>query len=302
VWAHVVAHFRTFLDNLELSPFERVDAEDKARRVARCLWQRYYLGEFSPGSYLIAGSYGKKTACRPPSDLDVLFLLPPQLLDRVERFSGNRQSQLLQQVKLALLDTFPNTELRADGQVVVAPFQSYSVDVAPAFWRGDGTYLICNTAEGGSWKITNPAAERQLIRESDLATGGKATDLIKMLKSWKATCSVEIKSVSLEVLACVFVNRWAYRDKSLFWYDWLVRDFFEFMRFYKNGWTAIVGTEERIELGDNWWTKCETAYDRALKACRYETADLELEAALEWQKIFGVQFPRFRRLAAAMSA
>jgi hypothetical protein len=36
-------------------------------------------------------------------------------------------------VRRTLLVTLPNTDLAADGQVVVAPFQTYNVDIAPHF-------------------------------------------------------------------------------------------------------------------------------------------------------------------------
>jgi len=63
----------------------------------------------------------------------MLFILPWEVYTRIERLIGNKQSQLLQEVKRTLLATFPNTDLAADGQVVAAPFQTYNVDIVPAF-------------------------------------------------------------------------------------------------------------------------------------------------------------------------
>jgi len=204
---------------------------------------------------------------------------------------GNKQSQLLQQVKQTLAVTFPRTDLRADGQVVLAPFQSYDVEVVPAFALTDGTFITAHTAANGSWRGSNPAAEFQAIQDADSVSSGKATDLYKMLKAWKRECSVEIKSISLEVLACEFVKQWQHREQGLYWYDWLVRDFFQFMLSYQNeGWTRVPGTQEIIHLGGAWVSKAQTAYDRSLKACEYEGLDSEYAAAFEWQKILGQQF------------
>lgn len=111
-----------------------------------------------------------------------------------------------------------------------------------------------------------------------------------MLKAWKYECSVDIKSISLEVLAVAFVNQWSHRHQSIFYYDWMVRDFFAFMLQYVNGWTRIPGTSEQVQLGDGWQTKCQTAYDRAVKAERYEYGDYQVAAQAEWQKIFGKHF------------
>jgi hypothetical protein len=292
LWAHVIPHFTKFLQALELEAGERADAEGKAERIARCLWSYYYFdyGEFKPYCYVKVGSYGKGTATRPPSDLDMLFLLPAREFTRIGQLAGNQPSQLLQEVKETLEDTFPRTDLRADGQVVVAPFQTYNVEIIPAFLMKDGTYITAHTANGGSWRASNPAVEYQWISAADSISGGKAMHLIKMLKAWKRECSVDIKSISLEVLACIFVSTWPYRNQTLFFYDWLVRDFFEFMLPYRWGWTIVPGTQEKIYLGNSWGTKCESAYQRAFKAEQYERADDGDAAAEEWRKVFGNQF------------
>jgi hypothetical protein len=189
-----------------------------------------------------------------------------------------------------LLETFPNTDLRGDGQVVLAPFQSYSVEIVPAFIRAAGGYLTAHTENGGTWRLSNPAAEFEVLKQADLETKGKATHLLQMLKAWKRECIVELKSVSLEVLACQFVRQWQFRDQTIFYYDWMVGDFFNYLKPYVNGKTIIWGTDEWIGLGDSWATKCDTAYARAVKACEYERLDYDNLAAQEWQKIFGSQF------------
>lgn len=302
MWIHVIPHFTKFLRALELEPEERSDAESKADRVARSLWNWYYGGDFDPGCYVIVGSYGKRTATRPPSDLDILFLLPSAEFARINGLAGNKQSQLLREVKEGLEVTFPLTDLRADGQVVLAPFQSYDVEIAPAFALQDGTYLTAHTEDNGSWRASNPAEEYRILKLADSVSEGKATDLSKMLKAWKRECSVDIKSISLEVLACGFVSQWQFKDQTVFYYDWLIRDFFEFMLRYKGGWTRVPGTQEIIQLGDAWASRCQSAYDRAVKACEYERRDYAYLAAEEWQKIFGQQFAKLSPFAMAMAA
>jgi Second Messenger Oligonucleotide or Dinucleotide Synthetase domain len=302
LWIHVIPHFDQFLTELELTSVERKDADGKAERVARCLWNYYYPGDFNPGCYVKVGSYGKGTACRPQSDLDLAFVLPWEVYTRIDRLQGNKQSQLLQEIKRVLLGAFPNTDLAADGQVVMAPFSTYEIEVLPAFRFNDGRFLIANTNDGGSWRISNPVAEYEDIKISDALSNGKATDLLRMMKAWKRECSVEIKSICLEVLVCVFVKEWIYRDKTHFYYDWMIRDCFAFLASYVNGWTRAAGSQEQINLGDCWATKRESAYNRALKACEYEHLDCGYLAAEEWQKIFGYQFRNVRTLSALVSA
>lgn len=292
MWIHVIPHFSNFLRELFLTDDDSRDAESKAERVARSLFARYYPNEpFRYDCYFIVGSYGRGTAGRPCTDVDMLFVLPDSVCGRVSQLFGNKQSQLLQEIKYTLIDTFPRTDLRADGQVVLAPFNSYAVEIVPAFQLGDGRFLTCDTAVGGRWRVSNPVAEYNHLHSADLATNWKATHLTLMAKAWKRECNVELKSTSIEVLVSIFLNQWPNRDKNLYWYDWMVRDFFAFLFPYVNGRTRIIGTDDWIDLGDAWATKLQTAYARSLKACNFERSDDGLSAALEWRKIFGRQFP-----------
>jgi hypothetical protein len=119
-----------------------------------------------------------------------------------------------------------------------------------------------------------------------------------MLKAWKYECNVEIKSLSLEALACAFVTQWQYRHETIFYYDWLIRDFFAFMRQYVNGSHPVPGTPERIELGDGWSSKAESASERAIRACEFERADQPLSASMKWQQIFGSAYdPPLRKIS-----
>jgi len=295
VWQYVIPHFEQFLRELELKATERLDAEGKAERIAKSLFAKYYTDlNFSTSCYVKIGSYGKGTAVRPPSDLDMLFLLPLDVYTRIDVLTGNKQSQLLQEIRRTLVITFPNTEVSADGPAIVAPFQTYNVDIVPAFrfTTGDlaGQYLIADTRDGGRWRLSNPVAEYNWLQQTDAASAGKATHLVKVLKAWKRECNVEIKSVCLEILAGVFVAQWQYRDKTIFYYDWMIRDFFAFMLQHVNGWVRPAGIAKQIPLGNCWESKCRTAYSRALKACDYEYVGKGFDASEQWQKIFGSQF------------
>jgi SMODS domain-containing protein len=98
------------------------------------------------------GSWGKGTQVRPPRDSDVLFILPDNDFYRFEQRAGNRQSQLLQEVKEVLVDKYPTTRMRGDGQIVVVAFNTYQIEVVPAFKRLGGGYFICDTADKPSGK------------------------------------------------------------------------------------------------------------------------------------------------------
>jgi hypothetical protein len=59
------------------------------------------------------------------------------------------QSALLQEVKSVLTETYPNSDMSGDGQVVVVRFGTYNVEVVPAFALTNGRYWICHTNDGG---------------------------------------------------------------------------------------------------------------------------------------------------------
>ena len=298
----MIPHFESFLTEIDLSVNDRKDADGKAERIAKSLFSRYYPERqvFDSTCFLKVGSYGKGCGSSNHSDLEMLFVLPWDVYARINNLSGNKQSYLLQESKGPLRATFPLTALRADGQIVKAPFKTYHVEVVPAFLMPDGTFLTAHTADGGSWKTTNPYEEYRQLHAADLATFGKATHLTKMLKAWKYECGVEIKSISLEVLATVFVQQWVWRLQTINYYEWMIRDFFEFMLVYVNGWTRVPGTEDILLLGDSWRTKCQSAHQHAVKACVFEHLDQASSATLEWKKIFGSSFKGTSLLSATL--
>lgn len=290
-WIYVIRHFTDFLNNLQLTKIQRDDAISKVTNIAKTLHSKYRQFEiFNNKGYMIAGSYGKGTAIRPPTDVDLLYILPYQVYERVTKLLGNKQSILLQEVKDILAASFPNTDMSADGQVVKVPFVSYSVEVVPCFYCKDASYMICDTNLGGRWKYTNPVAEYQAIHNVDILTEYKATRLIWMLKAWKANCNVDISSLGLELFATEFAWRWVYKDKSIFWYDWMIRDFFSWLIYQRNRTLSIPGISDTLQIGQNWHSKAISAYQRALKACENEQGNYNYLAVDEWQKIFGNEF------------
>jgi hypothetical protein len=303
MYSNVITHFETFLREIELLPNERSDAEAKALRIAKSLFAAYNPGvDFSPSCYAIVGSYGKGTAARPRTDLDMIFVLPNNEYPRINGIQGNKQSYLLQEVKTVLLDTFPSTDIKGDGPVVKVPFSTYYLEVVPVFrWEGD-LFITPHTKNGGSWGHTNPASEINWLKDVDNVSLGKATHLVKMLKAWKQECNVELRSICLEIAATIFLNQWPERQKTMVYYDFMVRDFFAFLLRYVNGSAKPAGITEWIPLGDAWASKAQSAYDRAVKACAYEQNDQEFSAALEWQKIFGSKFHAQFDLAKALAA
>lgn len=152
-WIAVRQRFEQFHRNLALTSLQQQDAHTKRTGVVSCLNRRYYGTSSATDNSFVIGSWGKGTAIRPPRDIDLYFLLPVNVHQRFQVYFGNRQSALLQEVKDVLKDTYPDTDMRGDGQVVIVGFNSFDVEVAPAFLLTNGRYWICDTHAGGSVAI-----------------------------------------------------------------------------------------------------------------------------------------------------
>lgn len=291
-WVAVRQRFQQFHRNLLLSVPQHANAITKWKGVVRCLNRHYYgITSETDHSFLI-GSWGKGTAIRPPRDVDLYFLLPLDVYYRFQGYLWNRQSALLQEVKEVLVKTYPDTDMRGDGQVILVRFETYNVEVVPAFLLTNGHYWICDSHDGGSYKETAPQVEATYIENIDKVTNRNLRPLIRMLKSWQAWCSVPIKSFALELLAADFISRSPWQFKDFFWFDWIIRDFFAYLYHRANSSVVVPGTFESIYLGNAWQSRATTAYWRAEKACRCEEFNQVEAAGEEWQKIFGLQIPR----------
>ncbi|MBM3552614.1 MAG: nucleotidyltransferase [Alphaproteobacteria bacterium] len=156
--------FNRFLSNICLTDAQKTDGVTKRESVCRALNANYYASSSGTANSRYVGSWGKTTRIRPPRDVDVLFELPTSVYNRFEGRTGNKQSQLLQEVKTVLSATFPNTNIRGDGPVVMVPFVSFAVELLPAFRLTNDRFWIPVTADGGKYVTTDPDAELQHIK------------------------------------------------------------------------------------------------------------------------------------------
>ena len=253
MWIGVRQRFGRFHGNLNLTTDQLEDGLTKQLGVRQSLHRAYYNQSTERPAGFIVGSWAKGTQTRPPQDVDLFFELPVDEFQRFERYTGNKQSALLQEVKNNLLATYPQTSMRGDGQVVVVGFNTIVIEVVPVFrYDSIGRFYMPDTNAGGRWKLVDPLAEIALLDAADTASRNNARVMAKMLKTWKRECNVPLKSYQIELLAADFMSRYAYREYGYFWYDWFVRDFFYYLcgRSWMNLWVPGVG--EMVNLGDAW--------------------------------------------------
>ena len=143
------------------------------KRITKAVNSEFWSSSSEVEHSRYVGSYGRGTAIN-TSDLDVLIELPDDEYDHFTSLTGNGQSRLLQAVKNAILETYPNTDIKGDGQVVVVNFSDgMKFEILPAFrdvniWTGKcEIYKYPDTHMGGNWMTTNPLAEQNAMDEKD---------------------------------------------------------------------------------------------------------------------------------------
>jgi hypothetical protein len=288
--AQVAARFNAFAAEILLTDAQRQEAAKKVAGIVHCLNAEYYGIDSESEHGILEGSWGKGTQTRPPRDVDILFVLPYETYQRFEQRQGNKQSQLLQEVKETLEGTYSTSHLRGDGQVVVVNFANgHGVEVVPAFALDNGKYWICNTHGNGSYKTIDPTGVIAAIHNSDVNSSRTTRELVRMLKRWQSYCNVGdyLKSFQMELVVIDFLKTVNYSLTTRALYDYVVRDFFAYLISRKNTYVYVPGTFEAVWLGEAWLSRAESAYARAAKASEYEVNELPVSAGDEWQKIFG---------------
>jgi hypothetical protein len=136
------------------------------------------------------GSYGRDTAARGVSDLDVAFCLPPSVYHQYNAYQGNGQSALLQAVKNSIAKTYPTSKLGGDGQVVVLSFtDGITFEILPVFENTAGTWTYPNSNNGGSWKECNPKAEIKAVHDRNLLVNRNLKALCRMIPQYSPNVS-----------------------------------------------------------------------------------------------------------------
>lgn len=105
-WRFVTRRFAQFIDNLAITDTQLQNGTAKQAGVRDCLNRYFWDYSSETANSLLIGSWGKQTRVRPSRDVDMIFLLPPAVYHRFQMRTGNRQSQLLQEVKNALALTY----------------------------------------------------------------------------------------------------------------------------------------------------------------------------------------------------
>lgn len=286
--------FKTFCSNLQIRDGGTIST--RYCNITRRLNTDFWTTTSDSAHSLYVGSYGRNTAISGFSDMDVIFQLPYSEYVKYNEYSGNGQSALLQAVKRSIEKTYSTTNIRADGQVIQVPFNDgLTFEVVPAFVNKDESFTFPNANDGGSWKITNPRPEIAAIRERNLATNGNLIPLCRMMRDWKNKWSVPIGGLLIDTLAYQFIENWEHRDKSYVYYDFMCRDFFQWMANQSENqeWWRAPGSGQYVWGKGLFQYKAKRCYNLAVEAIEHEMANPKREwsAKQKWREIFTTNFP-----------
>ncbi|MGY8873190.1 MAG: SMODS domain-containing nucleotidyltransferase [Pseudomonadales bacterium] len=285
----VAETFEGFVSNLAIS--NRGEISGRYKRITKTLNKKYYESESETTHSLQVGSYGRGTAIDGISDLDMVFELPWDIFSRFNKYDGNGQSALLREIKDTIKGTYSRTDIKGDGQVVVVSFDNYVVEILPGFKNDDGSYKYPDSNDGGSWKTTKPRDEINKVDELNKESNGNLKNLCKMVRSWKNKVGAPMGGLLIDTLCYKFLEEKSdYKDRGFIYYDWYVRDFFEYLSSQNKDqefWYAP-GSNQKVYKKGSFIAKAKKAH----KKCK-EAIDKEKNKTVNdlWKEVFGRAFP-----------
>ncbi|ANL47537.1 nucleotidyltransferase domain-containing protein [Rhizobium phaseoli] len=290
----VAEDFRAFRNNY-LIPLETVSSISyRYKRITKQLNKDFWATDSETAHSLYVGSYGRDTAAKGVSDLDVAFTLPNTLYSTYNSYTGNGQSALLQAVRQSIMKTYPSTSIGGDGQVCVIRFDDgITFELLPVFVNTANTFTFADSNNGGTWKACDPRSEMQVFLARNKESNGNLKAVGRMMRIWKRHNAVPISGMLIDTLAFNFINSWEYKDKSYLYHDFLVRDFLKYLseRDIEQEYWSAPGSGSRVYRSGNFQRPAATAYQSALKAIQNETDNQLWARTQAWRSIFGSLYP-----------
>lgn len=280
--------FDALLTNLKVGDTAATVAS-RRNEITKALNKDFRSKEGSTDHKLMVGSYGRHTAIKGVSDLDMIFILPPGIRADYDGDTGPRR--MLERVRNDLRDRYSNTDIRVDQCVVRVQFKSnaFKFEVQPAFENSDGSFDYPDTASE-SWKVTKPRAEVEATKECNDRTSTNMGHLARMARAWKNANGVNMGGLLIDTLVHrFFAQTTDYDSAGTGSFDLMVRDFFEFLKDEpdKDYYWAL-GSNQRVKVKARFQPKAKKAYNRCVEAIANEG---KTSANKKWREVFGTAVP-----------
>lgn len=277
--------FDGLLENLKVN--NRTAIAKRRDEITRSLNTEFRSIDDSARNQLMVGSYGRGTAIRGISDLDMLYILPASIRDSYTGETGPQN--ILRRTRQAILARYPDADVRVDQCVVVVQFENFKFEVQPAFENEDKSFSYPDTY-AKAWKVTKPRAEIDTIRKFDHHARGNLRNLCRMVRAWKNAHGIAMGGLLIDTLAYNFFQSTTYyNDVSTVHYDFMARDFFKFLSDEPDHeYYAALGSRQRVRVPKRFQGKAGQAYNLCLEAIKAEDQPTINE---KWKAVFGRSVP-----------
>ncbi|MCT1885829.1 nucleotidyltransferase [Dietzia cinnamea] len=238
---------------------------------------------------LMVGSYGRHTAVKGVSDLDLIFILPPGTRSDYNGETGPQR--MLERVRDDLTARYGGTNIRVDRCVVRVQFatNAFKFEVQPAFENSDGSFDYPDT-KAQAWKTTRPRDEITATRMCNDRTSTNMRHLARMARAWKNANGVSMGGLLIDTLVHRFFSQTNdYDSAGLGSFDKMARDFFAFLKEEPDkDYYQALGSNQRVAVQGRFQPKAKKAYNRCLEAIDDEG---KASANKKWREIFGTVVP-----------
>jgi hypothetical protein len=277
--------FQTLIKNIKITNEETIGL--RYGEITSVLNKEFRDTASKTANSLQVGSYGRWTAIKGISDLDMIYVMPSGKWDD---YKNGKQYSLLADTRDAIKARYPSTTVKVDRLVVRVLYKNFHIEVMPAFKQDDGSYKYPDTANGGSWKITKPQEELDEMRSANQRKNKNLRRLCKMTRAWKNKHGVAMGGLLIDTLAYNFLESTdEYDEKSYLWYDCMCRDFFKFLADQsKQSEYAAIGSRQRVRVKKRFERKAKKTYDLCLKAIAASGQQNERQ---KWRDVFGNGYP-----------
>lgn len=278
--------FETFLTNIKVDNSEHVSSRYK--EITKKLNKTFRDTDSEIANCLQVGSYGRYTGIKGISDLDMLYVMPNTRWEDYKDDPG----KLLENVRDALKERYPNTKIVVDRLVVDVKFSDFTFEVQPVFEEIEDDYVNYKypDTKSGPYKITKPRQEQDEMIKFKNEHGKAHRLLCKMVRSWKNNVGVGIGGLLIDTLTHRFLSNHAEYDfVGTSEFDVLCRDFFEFLMNEKDhDHYQALGSGQDVKVKSPFAKKAKIAYEKANSAIKEED---EKKRNNIWREVFGNQFP-----------
>ena len=278
--------FTEFLTSLKMDNIDQISR--LYGEITESLNKKFRNTESKTDNSLQVGSYGRRSAIKGISDLDMLYIMPQE---KWQKYKDGKQYSLLTDTRDAISKRYPDTNVKVDRLVVTVTFSKFQIEVQPVFEQSDKSYKYPDTYNGGSWKITKPREELSAMKEFNSEKNDNLRRLCKMARAWKNKHGVGMGGLLIDTLVHNFLKSTTeYDSKSYSSYDVMSRDFFKYLmdrpkdqKIYK-----ALGSGQNVKVKSSFQRKAKKAHNLCIKAIATNGSD---SAGKKWKKIFGRPFP-----------